>query len=323
MRHLLALCFLCGCFLTAGAGTFTNESPAGMKVIWAVPTNVWPVDRIWSYKVIPQEFSEAVISNAMKIASFTMKDRKPAPKGWMPDGYKTLLFRNADETKYLMICPALGCIEYYDGNAEAKAVSAVKDVPEPVVGVPDLAEATRLGLIYARLLGIEVSHFARKAGSCDFDLHWEITTRGWMNQTTKQWITNTQGFGVDFTRCIDGIEMTGFGDVSVNFGNNAKLSQLKVSWRNLKPYQLLDKFITPDEIVASIQSGRVRLPRLAGWPLDEIKTLTITNATPRYSRKPGDEAMDFVSPALQLGAILDNGITNRHTWFQMGILPPK
>ncbi len=324
MRGLVPLCFLCGCcFLTARGGTFTNESPAGIKVIWAVPANVWPVEKIWSYKVIPQEFSEAVISNALTIASFTMKDRKPAPKGWMPNGYKTLLFRNADETKYLMICPALGCIEYYDGNAEAKATSAIKDVPEPVVGVPDLGEATRLGLKYARLLGIEISQFARKPGTCDFDLHWDITTRRWMDQKTKNEIDEIQGFGIDFTRCIDGIEMSGFGDVYVSFGNNAKLGELNVSWRNLKPYQLLAKFITPEEIVESIQNGRARLPRLAGWPLDQIKSLTITNAAPRYARKPGDEAMDFVYPALQLDAIMDNGKTNRHTWFQMGILPPK
>jgi len=292
-----------------------------MKVIWAVSTNVWPMDKIWSYKVVPQEISEAVISNAMTIGSFTMKDRKPAPKDWMPNGYKTLLFRNADETKYLMICQALGYMEYYDGNAEAKATSAIKDVPEPVVGVPDLGEATRLGLKYARLLGIDVSQFARKSGTCDFDLHWEITTRGRIDQKMKTKIDEIQGFGIDFTRCIDGIEMSGFGDVYVSFGNHAKVHQLEMSWRNLKPHQLLDKFITPEEIVESLQSGRARLPRLDGWPLDEIKTLTITNAMPRYGRKPGDEPMDFVLPALQLDAIMNNGKTNKYIWFQMGILP--
>ncbi len=36
--------------------------------------------------------------------------------------------------------------EYYDQNADAKMVSAIKDVPEPVVGVPDLQEAKRLRL---------------------------------------------------------------------------------------------------------------------------------------------------------------------------------
>jgi hypothetical protein len=64
-----------------------------------------------------------------------------------------------------VIVPTLGYIEYSDQNADAKAVSAVKDVPELVVGVPDLAEATRLGLKYARLLGIEVLQLATKFGT--------------------------------------------------------------------------------------------------------------------------------------------------------------
>jgi hypothetical protein len=42
-----------------------------------------------------------------------------------------------------------------------------------------------------------------------------------------------------------------------------------------------------------------------------------------YSRKPGDEPMDFVVPALQLDAIIDNGTTNRYIWFQTSIFPPK
>jgi len=144
-----------------------------------------------------------------------------------------------------------------------------------------------------------------------------------MDQKTKKTIAEIQGFGIDFTRCIDGIPLSGFGDVSVSFGNNARVHQFQVSWRNLKPYQLFDKFISPEEIVESIQNGRARLPQLAGWPLDQIKTLTITNAAPRYARKPGDEPMDFVSPVLRLDAIMDNGKTNRSISFQMGILPPK
>jgi hypothetical protein len=33
--------------------------------------------------------------------------------------------------------------------------------------------------------------------------------------------------------------------------------------------------------------------------------------------------MDFVSPSLQLDAIVGDGKTNKYIWFQMGILPPK
>jgi hypothetical protein len=326
MKDIFGFLLAVGLAASANGGTFTNESPSdlqGMKIVWAVPTNVWPVDKIWSYKVIPQEFSDAVISNAMALGSFTLKDRRKLSADELAIDKKALCFKDKDETKWLVIVPTLGYIEYYDQNADAKAVSAIKDIPEPVVGVPDLPEATKLGLKYARLLGIEVSQLASKFGTRDLDVHWIVTTRGWTDQKTKKEIDETDDFGVGFTRCIDGIPVTNFGDFEVDFGNNAKVSKLRLSWRRLQPYELHDNFVTPEQVVKSIQNGQTPLPRLEGWPLNDIKTLTITNATPRYSRKPGDEPMDFVVPALQLDAIIDNGTTNRYIWFQTSIFPPK
>jgi hypothetical protein len=325
MKKVFWILLAAGLAASVHGGTSTNGSPAGlqgMKVIWAVPTNVWPVDKIWSYKVIPQKFSDAVISNAMALGSFTMKDKRKLSADELAIDKNALCFKNKDETKWLGISPALGFIEFYDENADAKAVSAVKDVPEPVVGVPDLPEATQLGLKYARLLGIEVSQLATKFDTRDLDLHWIVTTRGRTDQKTKTEIDETNDFGVSFTRCIDGIPVSTFGDFEVYFGNNAKVSKLAVSWRNLQPYQLLDNFVTPEQVVKSIQNGQTPLPILEGWPIDEIKTLTITNATPRYGRgrKSGDEPLDFVVPALQLDAIIDNGQTNRYIWFQTGII---
>lgn len=323
MRILSILFLFCAyCINSTFGGTFTNESPAGFggtKVIWAVPTNVWPVDKIWSYKVIPQEFSDAVISNVMAIGSFTAKDKVKLSADALAIDKKAILFKDKAETKWLEVLPTLGYIKYYDGNAEAKAVSAIKDVPEAVAGVPDLTGATQLGLKYMRLLGIDSSQIARKPGTLDFDLHWEVKTREWIDQKTKKPVDEIQGFGINFTRCVNGIEIAGFGDVFVSFGNNAKVHELEVSWRNLQPYQLLDNFVTPEQVVQSIRRRQTALPILEGWPIDEIKTLTITNATPRYSRKRADEPLDFVVPALQLDAIIDNGKTNRFIWFQTGI----
>jgi hypothetical protein len=327
MKFLAFLFLLYTCCVSATlGGTSTNGSPAdlsGMKIVWAVPTNVWPVDKIWSYKVIPQEFSEAVISNAMTLGSFTSNDRVKLPADALALDRKALCFGNKAETKWLVVLPTLGYIKFYNQDAEAKAVSAVKNVPEPVVGVPDLSEATRLGLKYARFLGIDISQFARKPKSHDFDLHWVVTTRGWTDQKTKKENSDIQDFGIDFTRSIDGIELSGYGDLYVEFGNNAKVHELELSWRNLQRYELLDTFVTSEQIVKSIQNGQTALPRLADWPVNQIQTLTITNATPRYGRKPGDEPMDFVVPALQLDAIVDTGKTNTYFWFQTGIFPPK
>jgi hypothetical protein len=314
------------CLTSAFGGAFTNESRAvsqRMQVVWAVPKAVWPVAGIWTYKVIPQDFSSAVISNVMKIGAFTMKDKVTLSGDALAIDKKAVLFKDKGETEWLQILPTLGYLKYYNDNAEAKAISAIKDAPEPVVGVPELREATELGLKYMRLLGIDVSQIARKPRTSDFDLHWEVKTREWINQKTKKPVREIQSFGIDFTRSIDGFEVSGFGDIFLDFGNNAKVHELEVSWRNLQRYELRHDLVTGEAVVNSILNQQTALPMLEGWPLAEIKTLTITNAAPRYSRKRGEEPMDFVVPALQLDAIIDNGKTNRSVWFQTGIFSSK
>ena len=281
-------------FLTLAApmtngDTFTDEITAGMKIIWAVPTNAWPpADKIWSYKVIPQHFSDAAISNLMTSLG----------------------------TKDLKITQALGCIEYYNENAAAKATSAITNVPEPVIGVPDKEETLRLGLKYLHLAGIDTSQLVNP--------RWYTETRGWTDPKTQAEVDEVQMRAVDFERRIDGLAADGAGIAYVGFGNNAKVFDLKISWRNLEPYQLLDHFVTPEQIVQSIQSGQTLfLPRTRGaWTFGKIKTLTIVNVTAYYRMKPGDEPMDFVTPILQLNAVMNNGKTNWPISFQTEIFKP-
>jgi hypothetical protein len=319
MKLFIGFLLAAGLATAARGGVFTNESPADIRIIWAVPTNVWPVDKIWSYKVIPQKFSEAVVSNVMAVGSFTMVEKIKLPPEALAIDKEALAFGNKDGTRELVIAPALGYMEYSDENADAKMISAIKGVPEPVVGVPDLPEATQLALKYARLLGIDVSLFARKPHTNDFDLHWIVETRGWTDPNTKKRIKEIDDFGVCFDRCIDGFPVSSFGDFEVYFGNNAKVSRLIVSWRNLQPYELRGNLISPEQVVKSIEDGHTRLPRLPEQLMDGIKTVTITNAIPRYNRKLADQPMDFVIPALQLDAIISSVKTNIPVWFQTGI----
>ncbi|MGH7953918.1 MAG: hypothetical protein ACREFE_18625 [Limisphaerales bacterium] len=310
--------------MSVRGGASIYEDPAelqNMKVVWAVPTNIWPPSyKIWTYKVIPQEFSPTIISNMMALGPFTAKDQIKTPAFMLQVDKKAAYF-GIMGIKYLEILPTLGYLKYHDEYAQAKMVSAIRHVPEPVVGVPNQEETLKLGLKYVRLAGIEVSQLARKPGTDDLDLHWDIGSRGWFD-TNRNYINETNNYGVFFDRCIDGIPISMCGDIFVSFGNNAKVMDLEVSWPNLQPYQLLDNFVTPEQVVKSIKSGQTQLPLLHDWPLDEIKTMTITNASPRYKRNYGDEPMDYVTPVLQLDAIIDNGKTNRYVWFQTDIFPP-
>jgi hypothetical protein len=319
MKRVFALLCAIGMAASADGGTFAPESPPPLRIVWAVPTNVWPPDKIWSYKVVPQQFSAAVLSNLTAIGSFTAKDKLKLYEELLGIDTNALFF-GVPGQKSLEILPTLGYIKYHDESARARFTSAVKDTPEPVAGVPDEQEAVRLGLQYLRLLGINRDDIARKPSSPDLDIHWSLGTRDWVDPQTKQDIRETNSYGVFFTRQIDGIAGSGFGDVFINFGDHARVCDLEVSWRNLQPDALLGNFVTSEQVVQSIRSGQTRLPKFEDLPLSQIKTLTITNATPRYSRMPGDEPMAFVVPALQLGAFIDDGKTNRSIWFQTGIL---
>ncbi len=293
-------------FLTLAASIskgdpFFDEVAAGMKVVWAVPANTWPpTNKIWSYKVVPQHFSDAAISNLMILGSFTEKDKT----GF---GYGSL------GTKYLKINPTLGYIEYYDEKAIASPTSAITNVPEPVIGVPDKEESLRLGLKYLHLAGIDTSQLLNP--------RWYTETRGWINQKTHTEVDEVQMRAVDFERRIDGLVADGAGIAYVGFGNNAKVANLKISWRGLEPYKSLDNLVTPKQIVQLLQIGKIPfLPRVRTvWTFGKVKTLTITSVSAYYQMRPGEEPMDFVTPTLQFNALMNNGTTNWPIGFRTGI----
>jgi hypothetical protein len=291
---------------------FTDEITAGMKIIWAVPTNVWPpTNKIWSYKVVPQYFSETTISNLMALGSFTMSN-KLGTCSYCPSDKQALYF-GTPGIKYLAICPALGYIEYHDEKARAAATSAITNVPEPVKGVPDKEKTRQLGLKYLQLAGIDTSQLINP--------RWWTDTRTWTNPKTHAQVDEVEMRAVDFDRRINGFPASGAGIAYVGFGNKAKVFDLKISWRNLEPDKSLDNLVTPEQIIQTIQSGKIPfLPRVRGqWTFGKVKTLTIRSVALRYELKPGEDAMDFATPILQFNGIISNGQTTRPVAFQTGI----
>jgi hypothetical protein len=290
----------------------TEESPASggpssrraaglqsAKIDWAAPTNGWP-DKLWVYKVIAQDFSAAVLSNLLEIAALAEKDRAKPPLYLREADPKALYFSSQDGTRHLALCPSLGWIDF----ADEKAASASQ--LQPVEGVPGQAETTRLGLNYLRSVGVDISQIAAKPGTCDLDLHWERGTIGYVDQKTKNEVTLTNRFAVFFRRRIDGVNVGGIGlhgGAVVGFGNHAKVAELQVRWRNLKPYQLLD-CVRPQEIGRRLKNGEIPLPSKAGPP-EQITRLTITYAAPYYATKFGDEPEDYVAPRVDMVAVAD------------------
>ncbi len=255
-------------------------------------TNQWP-DKLWVYKVIPQEFSEAAVSNLLAIAQFTMKDRTTAPEYLLRVDKAAMFFGILEGTcKHLAICPTLGFIEYHDWKAAAHSNL------ELVTGVPGQQEATQLGLKYLRLAGVDASQLATKPGSSDLDLHWERGTLAYYNEKTEKEVTLTNYLGVYFLRRVDGLNVAGIGyhgGFFICFGNNSKIADLRVTWRNLKPYQFHD-CPSPEQVAKWMRSGRVAFRGDRGGLPATLLKLTIFKSTFAYDGQPGDRPMDLVFP---------------------------
>jgi hypothetical protein len=317
MRFIVSFAFGFAAFtgLTAepngDASTLNN-----LEVVWAAPTNSWP-DKLWTYKVVPQDFAEPVVSNLLRIGSFTMKDRTKVPRVFAEKDSKTLFFGDLEGNKrHLAICPALGWVDYFDHNAESVGNA-------PVVGVPDQQRATRLALGYLRLAGIDLSQIAIKRGADELDLHWSAQRSSWLDQTTKAEVTVTNRLTVFFHRRIDGLNVGGIalnGGFLVGFGNHERVVELQVFWRNLKPYQLHD-CATPDEIADWLRIRKIPLPPTAGPP-DQIRKLTINYASPFYAASFGDEREDFVSAKLDMIVTVDATKGSAPVQFQAPIFKP-
>jgi hypothetical protein len=203
-------------------------------------------------------------------------------------------------------------MDYHDQKSEAASQL------EPIAGVPDENETTRLGLGYLRLAGIDVSQIATKPGTSDLDLHWEKDTIGFVDQRTRKAITLTNGYGVFFNRRIDGVKVGGigrWGGVRAHFGNYAKVVDLQVCWRNLKPYELHD-CPSPEQITKWIRNGQVKVRAISGAVVPVFGKLTITRATPLYDGKFQDQPMDFVFPYARFEAMASDGKDAIALWFE-------
>jgi hypothetical protein len=271
-------------------------------ITWSTPTNRLP-EKLWVYKVIPQNFSEAVVSNLMSLGSFTIRDRKKVSPYLHEEDSGTLFFGDLEGTqKHLAICPKLGYVEFHDGKAASSSQL------HPVIGVPDQDETMRLGLKYLRLVGIDISQIATKPGSLDLDVRYQRETLAYTDQKTKEEIALTNVFGVWFARSIDGLKVGGYGGMDVSFGNNAKVTDLRLCWRNLVPFELHDCPSMP-QITDWIKSGQIRLRvEKTGEMirLSDLKKLTVVKATPLYYGKNEDEPADFVFPYVDCQAVAES-----------------
>jgi hypothetical protein len=277
--------------------------PGNVPVEWRATNGL---KTLWVHKVIPQNLSSAVISNAMVAGTLKPLDR-------VPQKDKSLIYfqdrkRVEEATRFLQISPQAGWIHY----RETGATSGVH-----IEGVPSVEEAERLGLELLFKLGIDRTQFEpgpRPNGAGGFS---KIEPDG-----TLRFIgTNVRH--ICFIRQIDGISFTGngmSGGFWVEFGNNAQPTEFELVWRNLVPYELRP-VASDSQILEFVRTGKAVCSPDAD--LRKAKKFVIKSLTPQYLGASGDEPQELVYPLASMDVEAELSTNKLDFELTCPILAPK
>lgn len=253
-------------------------------------TNALPME-MNLYKVIPAEFSLNLISNIAVLGGFTNLPKTvnallPAFRG------KDCLFEEEPARKAISVSPKRGQIFFH--NTRRIALPR-----ETVTQVPSSDETLSLALLALPRLGLSESQFAKKRDSGEL-LFWRIkqtNTHKKDGKLVKQETAN----GLNLVRAIDGISFAGignFGGLYLLFGNEGKIAEFELCWRNLRATTKLP-VVDRTRITDWIRNGKVFLEPNPDLP-STIDKLVVTNVTPHYFGLSGTDVQKWVYPFLTL-----------------------
>jgi hypothetical protein len=299
----VASLFLGGAAFCAPAEAFQLEGArfrTDASISCTAPTKDLP-QAVIIYKVLPQQFSNEIVSRMLKIADFS-----PAQMRLSADK-KTMQWRHRDEngtlTRSLDIAPSLGAITYFNTKTEAPSSRQAE-------GVPSFDEVDRLALDYLGQLGCDTNQLALRPVSRTDNHRTLYKKRG--GELIMDDFTSRGGM---YTRKIDGLLFNGHagrGGLWIEFGDHAKVARLDLNWRTLRPYQRY-RAATSKQIIKSVRAGRATLPEQDVDPNvgSEAKKLTITQITPHYWGDAAGTDQHFVYPFAQLSVTADLEGTNK------------
>jgi len=287
--------------LSSSAESFRLEGqpyqpPTNIDIVCQA-TNVLP-HGLWIYKVMPEAFAAAAISNAMNICHFQKSDLA------QPPDKNQIVFKNKNklnQSHVLFITPTLGGMDY----------NSQWDYKIPVEGVPSSDEAETLARDILFQLGIDRSSLADKVQK-----GYDDTSTRYDRQHNQVSPTQVIRRGVAFARRIDGIPLSDSRCFLIHFGIHSRIEDFSLFWRNIQRYESR-QVLTTEQIIEMIKSGKAVLPEQFGdlTDLNTTKRLAVTKITPRYYNGVGKEALDFIYPYADLEMTADTGSTNTTTFF--------
>ena len=246
--------------------------------------------KVWTYQLLPNDFSPKIISNLMVLCSFTEIDKT----GQNTNG---ITFQSSDASRKLSVSFLSGEIHYQAGT-DWPAWST-----NLAVGVPKESELPKLTKDILRKLDIPFSNITGWIDNhkMDFD------EGGGVSLVNGISFTNVISQRVYFRRTVDGMPVApdfyGF-----NVGEHGKIRDISITWpdlKRIKSYTALSRKVVIDLLR---KGDAVRGPTLGNapyidWP--SIKSVTITKAMPSYLINN-----TRLYPFLRLDATIDTGNGN-------------
>jgi len=192
-------------------------------IAWASPTNKLP-SHLWTYRALPSEFPQEVVSNLLVIGHFTRADRKA-----IPNDPSILFYEAADGKRNLRIVSKWSDIRYRDSNADDMSIAE---------GVPSEERASFLATDLLPQLRIDPAQLAKSADGLGLR-RYPTFAKAILSKdfSERPYATNIHLRGITFMRALDGVEFFGGsvrGGCSVEFGHHEKIAQIWVSWRKFK-----------------------------------------------------------------------------------------
>jgi hypothetical protein len=267
------------------------------EIIWKAPTNHLP-QSFWIYqRKLPHIFSEAVISNAIVLASLQKKGfPKPSTNDYDVDAFDP-------PTNYPGMIPI--SFEIMPGDAFL-SYWLPNDTDEG--NVPNTQTLVLDALNHARELGLDPAKLVQKSFYTD----------------------GIRGRGIFFSRRLDGLMFFSPDDQGVGaegfffeLGSYGKISAFSVRWSDVERYQR-QTVASPQEIIQCIRSRKIIvLPDNDGdtysarlKQIGTAKRLVISKITPYYTDSifceipPDNAPCKFITPVAELYAVADFGNSN-------------
>ena len=267
------------------------EPATNVEVVWTTTATNLP-QYLWVYKVIPQTFSMAGVSNLLTLCELESKDFLKRPNPLIPD--KDLV-RFQTQTiggrtlHSLEIAPNLGWIHYQNTSENTVKYETA----------PSNERITDLAFNILFQIGIDRSLILPTAKNYSF-----ATTQV---DNNPEIISSRSVFLV---RKIDGINERGFCFMA-DYGNHNKepmLLSFDLNWRNLTSYES-GKVATINEMSDFIKNGKCYMPEQS-IDLDMLKRakkLTVTTFFPLYYNQLGFKKVDFEYPYAVMDIVADMG----------------